>query len=99
MKSKRNLDVMKEALCRDFENYVLGMNETELFNFITSVRDSLVLEDLSERCKPICFSDNVLTCEKCEELYGNCDKEMMKAKDETLVCKKRFYSYSETPVK
>ncbi|MGN1155129.1 MAG: hypothetical protein ACI4TK_03025 [Agathobacter sp.] len=99
MKSKRNLDVMKETLCRSFENYVSGMDETELYAFICSVRDSLVLEDLSEKCKPIWFPDNVLTCEKCVELYGNCDMEMRKAKDETLVCKKRFYSYSETPVK
>ena len=99
MKSKRNLDVMKEVLCNRFEKYVRELNEEELFEFVNYLRGKEVLESISQICPPIVMPQEILSCEECEKLYGNCDNEVRKEKDLLRVCKRRFRSYGEAPAK
>lgn len=98
MKSKRNFEVMKEVLCKKFEEYIFSLGEDDLYNFLMEVDSTDILVHLSENCKPIEYPQEVLRCEQCRDLYGDCESEMERAKNPFAVCKKRFYSYCDTPV-
>lgn len=98
MKSKRNLDVMKETLSEKFKEYIFSLDADEMHNFLHELESTNLLSYLSENCKPIELPAEVFRCAQCEKIYGDCERESEKAKDPYLVCKKRFYSYCETPV-
>lgn len=99
MKSKRNLEVMQEVLCKDFEEYILNLNEDEFYDFLTVVESNGVLGQLSRENSVVEWPEEIFTCSQCRNVYGDCEKEMAKAKDMTMVCRRRFRSYAETPAK
>lgn len=96
MKSRRNFDVMKDTLCAEIEAYIRGMEVSDLYEFVTFLNENQ--EELSNRCGNFHIPEEVLTCERCEEKYGDCQVDIGKEKDLTRICHRRFRSYSETPV-
>lgn len=72
-----NLDKMKQSI----KDYIDNMDANELFEFIGLLEECPDVVDVN--------SFNILTCDKCKEIFGGCTKE-----NEFDVCEKRFMEYA-----
>jgi len=78
-----NLDKMKQSICTQIQE----MDAIAFYEFITEFEESTDHGDC-----PVISVSEILTCQKCKELYGSCNN------DFTDECKNRFKKYCEQEV-
>lgn len=90
-----NLDIMKDRLSRSFQEYISGMDGEQLYSFLDTIDSLCLLDHLSQGREELCLPEEILSCEHCGELYGDCDQEQTDAGDLIQVCRKRFEVYCQ----
>lgn len=91
--AKTKLEVMKEKLQQTLHEYIAGMDRAQLYAFLAVINDFNISE-LPAGGKRIRLPKEVLTCDRCDKLYGECSTE---PGDLTKVCKERFFRYCQEP--